>query len=337
MRILITGSRGYIGAVVVPYLKEKKFNITEIDANWFDVKLNNNSNDIRDKSTYDHISNCDYIIYLAAVSNDPMGMQYGDVTYEINAKSCIDLAKQAKNHGVKKFIFASSCSIYGSASDKPRKETDLLNPLTSYAKSKVLAEEQLKNLSDNNFKVYALRFATACGSSPNLRLDLVFNDFIASAVIEKKILVLSDGSPWRPLIHVNDMARAIYWALQDKNNKRFISVNIGSDAWTYQIKDLANEVLKYIPEASCSINKSASPDKRSYKVDFSLFRELAPEHQPLVKFDEAAIGLINQVNQIKNNIITNYRESIPYIRLKTLNHYIEQGIMDEQLRWKKNE
>ena len=181
MKILIVGSRGYVGAVLTPYLNKKKNEIIEIDANWFDIETNEDPVDIRYSCADNFLAGCDALIYLAAVSNDPMGKQYSEVTHEINAKTCLDLARRAKESGVKRFIFASSCSIYGSASSEARKESDLLNPLTAYAHSKVWAEEQLKNIADDNFTVFALRFATACGSSPNLRLDLVFNDFISSA------------------------------------------------------------------------------------------------------------------------------------------------------------
>ena len=181
--------------------------------------------------------------------------------------------------GVGRFVFASSCSIYGAAGDAPRAEDDPLNPLTAYARSKVEAERGLRPLAGRDFTVTALRFATACGASPRLRLDLVLNDFVASAVLSGRIEVLSDGSPWRPLVHVDDMARAIEWGLS-RGRDPFVAVNVGSADWTWQIGALARDVADVLGEVEVSINTAAQPDNRSYKVDFSLFRKLAPDHQP---------------------------------------------------------
>jgi len=154
----------------------------------------------------------DAIVHLAAISNDPMGKTFEEVTDAINFRASVELARQAKAAGVRSFVFASSCSMYGMADDTPRKETSPLNPLTAYAKSKVSTETELQKLADKSFRVTCLRFATACGMSDRLRLDLVVNDFVACAVTSKNITILSDGTPWRPLIHVKDMARAFDWA-----------------------------------------------------------------------------------------------------------------------------
>jgi nucleoside-diphosphate-sugar epimerase len=226
--------------------------------------------------------------------------------------------------------------MYGEAIDTPRKETDILNPLTAYARSKVWAEQELKNLSDEGFQVTALRFATACGASPKLRLDLVLNDFVASAILYKTIEVLSDGTPWRPLIHVEDMARAICWALGRKKGGAFAAVNVGSDEWTYQVRELAEIVGHIIPGTTLTINTegTSSPDKRSYKVDFSLFQQLAPDHQPVTTIGEAIRGLEAQISSLSFNEGVHFRKSTPYMRLNTLEQHIRLGLMDEQLFWK---
>lgn len=282
----------------------------------------------------DILNDVDAIIHLAAISNDPIGNKFEDITIEINYHSSIRLAKIAKEYGVNKFIFASSCSIYGYAEDNVRNEKSPINPLTAYARSKVLMENKLEKLSDKNFIVTCLRFATACGYSDRLRLDLVLNDFVANAVASKKIIILSDGSPWRPLINVKDMARAIDWALNrsNGNDDNFISINIGSNEWNYQIKDLAYGVKAVIPEVDIIINQNAQPDKRSYKVDFSYFKSIAPNYYPIY-------DLKSTVNDLKEYLIEsnfddiNFRES-SLIRLRALSDMIDKGILNENLQWK---
>ena len=233
MNILIIGYAGYIGPVLVDQLiKNKKYSLTGIDTGYFEKKhiFKNNKyknfktivKDVREIKKSDLI-NIDAIVYLAAISNDPMGNKFQKVTHEINYKSALKVANLAKKNGVSKFIYASSCSMYGFTSTLPKTERSGLNPLTAYAKSKVLAEKKLKKISTKNFKIICLRFATACGYSKNIRLDLVLNDFVASAITSKKIVVLSDGSPWRPMIHVVDMARAINWSIEVKIKKKFFS------------------------------------------------------------------------------------------------------------------
>lgn len=229
----------------------------------------------------DILEGVDAVVHLAAISNDPMGKRFEMVTDAINHKASGRIAEIARERGVKNFVFASSCSMYGAAGGGGgRRETDALNPLTAYARSKVETERALSNMDLGNMVVTALRFSTACGMSERLRLDLVLNDFVACSLAIGEITVLSDGSPWRPLIDVKDMARAIDWALMRKaeNGGQLVRVNVGSDAWNYQVKDLAVAVQKRVPGTKISINKNAPPDERSYSVDFSLYRELAPHH-----------------------------------------------------------
>jgi nucleoside-diphosphate-sugar epimerase len=222
--------------------------------------------------------------------------------------------------------------MYGLADDTPRTETSALNPLTAYAKSKVDTEAELRKLADKNFTVTCLRFATACGMSDRLRLDLVVNDFVACAVTSRNITILSDGTPWRPLIHVKDMARAFDWALgRDRAHVDFLAVNVGSNAWNYQVKELAEAVAKVVPGVRISIDKNAPPDNRSYRVDFSLYERLAPKHQPQV-------DLLTAVAELKEGLEamgfsdSNFRSST-YMRLEVLKRLRDKGILDGNLEW----
>jgi len=281
----------------------------------------------------DLLNGVDVVVHLAAISNDPMGNSFEKVTKDINDQSSAQLAKFAKESGVKRFVFASSCSMYGFTEDGPRKENDTLNPLTAYARSKVSTETILQKLATNDFVVTSLRFATACGMSERLRLDLVLNDFVAGAVAARQITILSDGTPWRPLIHIEDMALAIDWAVgrELSNGGAFLAVNTGSNEWNYQVKNLAYTVAQVIPGVSVSINKNAQPDKRSYQVDFSLFRKLAPRHQPKMDLVNAILGLKNGLERMGFTDV-NFRNS-QFMRLKVLTHFRDTGLLDEQLRW----
>jgi nucleoside-diphosphate-sugar epimerase len=302
MKMLVTGNMGYIGPSVINQLRASYPESTLIgfDIGYFancitstdvlpECKVNlQYFGDMR-QFPAEILRGVDAIVHLAGISNDPIGNRFEEVTLDINYRSSVDLAKKAKEAGVKSFVFASSCSMYGSAEDSARTEQSHLNPLTAYAKSKVLTEQGLEPLAGENFRVTCLRFSTACGWSDRLRLDLVLNDFVAGAVASKRITILSDGTPWRPLINVKDMARAIDWAISRdvSNGGVFRAVNIGSDGWNYQVKDLAEAVAKVVPGVEVSINKDAQPDKRSYRVNFDLFRKLARKHQPKVSLTES--------------------------------------------------
>ena len=250
MKILITGNMGYVGPSVLQRLRQSypQATLIGLDKGYFAHCLTNADilpecradiqyfADVRQLRP-ETLQGVDAVVHLAAISNDPMGKTYEEITFDINFRASVELAKQAKSAGVKTFIFASSCSMYGLADDTPRKETSPLNPLTAYAKSKVHTEVGLQKLADKNFTVTCLRFATACGMSDRLRLDLVLNDFVACAVTSKNISILSDGTPWRPLIHVKDMARAFDWATRRGSaHGDFLAVNVGSNTWNYQVK-----------------------------------------------------------------------------------------------------
>lgn len=346
MNILITGNMGYVGPAVVKQLRASypDAKLAGLDMGYFahcltaadtlpECGLNiQYFTDVRDVSV-EMLAGVDAIVHLAAISNDPMGNAFEEVTLEINYRATVALAEKAKKAGVRHFVFASSCSVYGFAEGGARTEDAELNPLTAYAKSKVYSENDLKAIANERFVVTSLRFATACGMSDRLRLDLVLNDFVANAIAAQKIMILSDGTPWRPLITVKDMARAIDWAVTRPvdNGGSFIALNVGSNTWNYQVKALAEAVAREIPGIEVSINKDAAPDKRSYQVNFDLFGRLAPMHQPLVDLAGAITALKAGLTAMHFKD-ANFRQS-SYMRLKVLQEHLDRGRLTRRLRW----
>lgn len=223
--------------------------------------------------------------------------------------------------------------MYGAAEGTPKRETDELNPLTAYARSKVAMEQALADMDLGDMVATALRFATACGASDRLRLDLVLNDFVASALATGSIEVLSDGTPWRPLIEVRDMARAIDWGItrDADTGGQLLRINAGSDGWNYQVKELAEAVQTAVPGTSLSINTDAPPDKRSYRVDFELFKALAPAHQPQISLEEAIDGLRTRLTAMGFSDRA-FRQS-HLVRLQVLESLQSGGQLDGALHW----
>ncbi|MBM3876695.1 MAG: SDR family oxidoreductase [Verrucomicrobia bacterium] len=346
MRILITGNLGYIGPVVVRHLRKvwPAAELIGFDTGYFAHSLTGASflpecrldrqifGDLRTFPA-EILEGVQAVVNLAAISNDPMGNQFGAVTEHINHLAGIRLAKAAKAAGVESFVFASSCSVYGFAADGARTESSPLDPLTAYARSKVSTECDLIPLADSTFNVSCLRFATACGWSDRLRLDLVLNDFVASAIATKKINILSDGTPWRPLIHVEDMARAIEWAVNRKsdNGGPAVVVNVGSDEWNYQVKDLADAVAGAFSDVAVLVNATAVPDRRSYRVAFAKFRSLAPAHQPKFTLASAVVGLKIGLEAMGFSD-SDFRQS-SLIRLHTLRAHVAASRLNEELKW----
>jgi nucleoside-diphosphate-sugar epimerase len=347
-KILITGNMGYIGPTVVRRLKSSypSASLVGLDIGYFANRLTGAEvlpecnvdiqyfMDVR-RVTGDLLKQVDAIVYLAAISNDPMGKTFENVTMDVNYKASIRLAEMAKNQGVNRFVFASSCSMYGAAEGEARREESPLNPLTAYAKSKVYAEMDLKKIAAEDFIITSLRFSTACGMSDRLRLDLVLNDFVASAVAKKKITILSDGTPWRPLIDVKDMAKAIDWAISRKRDSggEFLAVNVGSNEWNYQVRDLAEAVAEEIPGVAVEVNLNAVPDKRSYRVCFDLFRRLAPNHQPEINLKDSVRNLRLGLELMQFND-PDFRNS-NFVRLNVLNRLLEKRLINENLEWRR--
>jgi nucleoside-diphosphate-sugar epimerase len=344
MKIVILGNMGYVGSVVTQHLRKEYPSSTIIgfDTGYFASCLTNVNHipereldqqyfgDIRD-FPIEILLSADVVINLAAISNDPMSSRFEKVTMEINYHACIKLARRAKAMGVKSFIFASSCSVYGTSKGKAN-ESCHLNPLTAYARSKVYTESDLRPLADNDFTITCLRFSTACGMSPRLRLDLVLNDFVAAALSSHQISILSDGTPWRPLINVKDMAVAIDWAMgRSATSGSFLAINVGSEQWNFQVKELAEAVASVIPDVKIDVNASAPADKRSYLVDFELYKTLAPKHQP-------QCDLISTIKELKEGLTSmnfsdkGFRNS-SLMRLKVLTDLQQAQELGEDLRW----
>ncbi len=347
MNVFVTGNMGYLGSTLTKYLNKTYSDIKIIgyDTGFFGHSLTGSDfipeqgldiqyfGDVRDIKQ-SMISGVDAIVHLAGVSNDPIGMEFEDVTSEINRQASVKLAKLAVKENVKNFVFASSCSMYGQTDGGSKKETDTTKPLTAYARSKVGTEEDLKNTNLGNMNFTSLRFATACGWSERLRLDLVLNDFVACAITSGKISILSDGTPWRPIIDVEDMCRAINWGINREidNGGQYLPINVGSNKGNYQVKQIANSVAKMIPNTKVLINKEALPDKRSYKVDFTKYENLAPNYQPIISLNQSILRLKNGLKKM-NFSNKNFRESA-FMRLNTLRKHIENNRIGKDLRWK---
>lgn len=334
-KVLLVGNMGYVGSALTSYLR-LRFSPTELigfDLGIFAHCLTTESGlpekelgnqffgDVRnlDRSILQDVS---AVVYLAAISNDPMGAVDPTLTRQVNYEACIEWAKAARAAKVGHFIFASSCSVYGKTNDEPKTESDPLNPLTEYAHSKIAAERDLEKLARDDFVISSLRFATACGFSPRLRLDLVLNDFVSNAIFSGNIKILSDGTPWRPLIHVHDMSRAIDWAIsRDSNNGgKFIAVNVGSNSWNYTVSELATHVTNSIENTTVNINGAPVKDDRSYKVDFSLFSELAPQHQPLYTLDATIADLATNSRALGAAVVGPNRPDL--YRIHTLKNFL---------------
>lgn len=346
MRILVTGNMGYVGSRLVQVLRRDypDAELIGYDAGFFGQALTGAVRlpescltqqvfgDVR-QFPEALLQDVDAVVHLAAISNDPMGKEFEEVTGAVNRDASVEIAKLAARNGARNFVFASSCSMYGAAAGGPRRESDPTNPLTAYARSKIGTEEDLRSADLGSMVFTSLRFATACGMSDRLRLDLVLNDFTACAMTTGDVTVLSDGTPWRPLIDVEDMARAIEWAIQRKasNGGQWLAVNAGSSKSNYQVRDLANAVKRHVPGTRVSINTDAPPDKRSYQVDFSLFESLAPGYLPQVDLDTSIERLIAGMERMRF-ADGDFRNS-PFMRLNMLRGHLAAGRLDSSLRW----
>jgi nucleoside-diphosphate-sugar epimerase len=285
MKVFVTGHRGYIGAHVLDLLKQAGHTVTGLDLGLFnhcaweevipaDRELRK---DVRLVTPAD-VSGHDCVMHLAALSNDPMGEVDAAATYAINRDASVRIAQLAKKVGVPRYLFAGSCSVYGAGHKLDLDESDPLKPLTAYATSKIDAEQAITKLADNDFSPAFLRNATAYGHSPMLRIDLVVNNLLACAVATGEIRITSDGSPWRPLIHCRDIARA-FVAFMEAPRERIHNkaVNVGGDSENYQVRDVGEQVKKLVPQAKITYTGELGADPRNYRVKFGLLNELLPE------------------------------------------------------------
>ena len=336
-KILVTGSEGYIGSVLMPMLIEEGYDVTGLDTCFYSEGNLMNTNllqyeliqkDIRDITAGD-LEGFNAIVHLAALSNDPLGKLDENLTYQINYLASVELAKNARLAGVERFIFSSSCSLYG-ASDKVLTEEDKANPQTAYGKSKILAEEEISALADKNFSPVYLRNATAFGISPRMRFDIVVNSLTGFAKTEGVIKILGDGTPWRPLVHVKDICKAIIYSLQAPavtiRNQAF---NIGSSKENYQIKTIAERIKEVYPECEIEIMAKNAGDTRNYMVSFDKAEKLLkfkPDYSLDVGIKEIAAAYE------KCNLTKLIFDSRLYTRLKQMEYLISEGKLTPDLR-----
>ena len=284
MKIFATGHRGYIGTHLVDVLKQEGHSVIGCDiglfegCNWEPMVEPDSElvKDIREVTALDLV-NCDCVMHLAAISNDPMGEINAALTFDINRDASIRLAKIAKEAGVPRFLFAGSCSIYGKGEKLDLDENNPLNPLTAYARSKIETEQAVSELADESFTPVYLRNATAYGHSPMLRIDLVVNNLLASAMAYGEIRIQSDGSPWRPLIHCRDIARAfVAFAEAPREAVHNKAINVGGNSENYQVRDVGNQVQRLIPSAKVVYTGEVGADPRNYRVKFDLLSKVLP-------------------------------------------------------------
>jgi nucleoside-diphosphate-sugar epimerase len=285
MRVFVTGHRGYIGAHLTELLKEAGHTVTGCDLRLFegcewepvmdaDREL---VKDVRDVTAAD-LDGHDAVCHLAAISNDPMGDINPAITYQINRDASIRLARLARQAGVGRFLFSGSCSVYGAGEKLDLCEYDPLNPLTAYARSKIGTERGVSRLADAGFTPVYLRNATAYGHSPMLRIDLVVNNLLACAVATRQIRIMSDGTPWRPLIHCRDIARAFVAFLSARPEEVWNqAVNVGGNSENYQVRDVADQVKRLVPGSRATFTGEVGHDPRNYRVKFDLLKRLLPD------------------------------------------------------------
>jgi nucleoside-diphosphate-sugar epimerase len=338
MKVLVTGHHGYIGSVVAPVLREAGHDVTGIDTFYYEgcdllddeLDVPTLRVDIRDITT-EMVEGFEAIVHLAALSNDPLGELDEALTREINLRGTVELARMAKETGVRRFVFASSCSMYGaSGTDELMTEEAPLRPLTAYAESKVRAEEELSELVDSDFAPIFLRNATAYGASPRVRLDVVLNNLAAWAFTTGKVLIMSDGTPWRPLVHVRDIAAATAAALSAPislvGNEAF---NVGANDENYRVRDLAEIVRETFAGCAIEYAEGAGPDPRSYRVDFRKLAETLPDARPRWTARDGARELLEAFRSAR---LTSAGFDL-YTRLSRLKSLVAEGSLDDDLRW----
>lgn len=338
MRVLVTGSTGYIGSVLMPMLAEAGHDVSGIDIGLFEPCTlgpppvgvpPTTLLDVRDLSP-GHLDGFDAVVHLAALSNDPLGDLNPDFTYEINHRASVRLAELAKERGVGRYLFASSCSLYGAGAGFLDEEAPF-NPLTPYGESKILTEQDVAPLADDEFSPTFLRNATAYGLSPRLRADLMVNNLVGHAVTTGHVLIKSDGTPWRPLVHVADICGALLAVLEaDRERVHNQAFNIGSTEENYQVRDVAELVQKAVAGSDITFAEGASADARDYRVDFSKVQAMVPEFRPAWTVPAG----IDQMRDafVEAGLTLEDLEGERYMRVKRVRALMDAGEIDATLR-----
>jgi nucleoside-diphosphate-sugar epimerase len=343
MRVLVTGNSGYIGTVMVPMLQAQGFEVIGLDSDLFkdcvfgDASVSGTiSNipyfrkDIRDVQLSD-LYGIDAVAHLCALSNDPLGNLKPKITYEINHEGAVRLAKLAKEAGVERFILSSSCSVYGASTADVVNEESEVKPITPYAISKVLAEKDISKLADSKFTPIFLRSSTAYGLSPMLRFDLVVNNFVAWSFTKGTVLLKSDGSAWRPFVHIEDISRAFIAALcapRDLVHNQII--NVGKNEENYRIREVAEIVKQIVPNSQIKYVEGAEADKRSYRVEFNKIADTLPEFKPKWTVSLGAKQLYAAYQKV--GLLVEEFEGSRYRRITHLENSLRAGRVDNTLR-----
>ncbi|MFD7292199.1 NAD-dependent epimerase/dehydratase family protein [Streptomyces sp. NPDC059897] len=340
MRVLLTGHQGYLGTVMAPVLKAAGHDVVGLDSGLFaDCVLGPTPDDpqghradLRDV-TAEHVAGVDAVIHLAALSNDPLGSLAPQLTYDINHHASVHLARLAREAGVKRFLYASTCSVYGAAGgDELVGEDAPLRPVTPYAESKVRVEDDLHALADDDFTPVYMRNATAFGYSPRLRADIVLNNLVGHALLSGEVLVLSDGTPWRPLVHAADIARAFTAALDaPREAVHDRAFNIGSEVNNVTVAEIAEQVAEAVEGAKVRITGESGADPRSYRVDFARFRSAIPGFDCEWTVKRGALELADAYRKFG---LTKDAFDNRFTRLAVLRAASEAGSVDDTLRWR---
>ena len=339
-RILLTGHNGYIGSVMAPHLVQAGYEVVGLDTKYFGEctltadpgSIREICKDIRDLTSAD-LAGINAVIHLAALSNDPIGNLNDSWTEDINFKASVKLAELAKEAGVRRFLFSSSCIMYGSAAAAVVTEDSPLDPKTEYARSKVKAEARLRELATDNFSPVSLRNGTVYGVSPRMRFDTVFNDLVAQAVTTGKVVVYSDGKPWRPVVHVQDVARSFQAMLEAPteaiHNQAF---NNGAEALNHRIIELAEIAVQTVPGSHLEVDAQTGADQRTYKADFGKFARTFPDFEFKWHPVEGAKELYGAFKSVglRHEDFVDKR----FTRLKWLRYLLDSGRLDQSLRWR---